>query len=384
MRTLVVASHNPAARSYGTQVRLRTVVETLQQLGEVGFVFCPRPEMEYPGTTAPELARLRALVRNSYVLPLTAVPAWARFRFPSDAPLALAPRHRAGIRVLAERADVVWFHSLRLASVLGLQRWPRSVLDLDDLLASLHRGCAQLAPNALFSAVARWTAENWGFEERLARHRFSALTVCSEADREKLGGGDDIVVVPNGYPRATEVSPTTEGHLRLGFIGELTYFPNTDGLKWFIREVLPRVRARVPGVELRVIGKTEGPVDWMRDVTRLGWVADPAAEIATWSAFLVPLRLGAGTRVKIAEAFTRGCPVVTTGVGAYGYAVENGRELMLADDPALFADACVSLLLDPTRRRELIAAGLDYYERNCSPEAIRSAIARAVDMVRAE
>jgi glycosyltransferase involved in cell wall biosynthesis len=82
------------------------------------------------------------------------------------------------------------------------------------------------------------------------------------------------------------------------------------------------------------------------DVEALGYLVDPADEIATWSAMIVPVIHGAGTRVKIADAFSRKCPVVSTHLGAHGYDVRNGRELMSADDPKQFAAACVSLVRD--------------------------------------
>jgi hypothetical protein len=70
-------------------------------------------------------------------------------------------------------------------------------------------------------------------------------------------------------------------------------------------------------------------------------------EIASWSAMIVPIRFGGGTRVKIAEAFARRCPVVTTAVGAFGYDVHDGKEVLLADRPEDFASACVRLLRNP-------------------------------------
>ncbi|MBA2271174.1 MAG: glycosyltransferase, partial [Chthoniobacterales bacterium] len=87
----------------------------------------------------------------------------------------------------------------------------------------------------------------------------------------------------------------------------------------------------------------------------LGFVEDPAAEIATWSAMVIPIRLGAGTRVKIADGFSRKCPVVSTQLGAFGYDVQHGLELLLVqdDDPVGFASACVSLLADPAKARAM-------------------------------
>jgi glycosyltransferase involved in cell wall biosynthesis len=83
------------------------------------------------------------------------------------------------------------------------------------------------------------------------------------------------------------------------------------------------------------------------DTVGLGWLEDPGDEIASWSAMIVPIRFGSGTRVKIAEGFARKCPVVATKIGAFGYAVKNGKEFLLADTAADFASACVLLLKQP-------------------------------------
>ncbi|HZQ46804.1 MAG TPA: glycosyltransferase, partial [Verrucomicrobiae bacterium] len=130
-----------------------------------------------------------------------------------------------------------------------------------------------------------------------------------------------------------------------------SYQPNLSGVQWFIKECWPRIKREIPNARLRLAGKdTDGLLKPIApDVDALGWLTEPAEEIATWSAMIIPLRFGAGTRIKIADAFSRKCPVVSTRLGAFGYDVQNGRELLLADSPAEFAAACVSLVRDPAQ-----------------------------------
>ena len=108
------------------------------------------------------------------------------------------------------------------------------------------------------------------------------------------------------------------------------------------------VKRDVPTARLRLAGKdTDGALrPNAPDIDALGYLTDPVDEIATWSAMIVPIIQGAGMRVKIADAFSRKCPVVSTHLGAYGYDVQNGRELLLANDPRQFAAACVALIRD--------------------------------------
>jgi len=121
-------------------------------------------------------------------------------------------------------------------------------------------------------------------------------------------------------------------------------------MRWFLRVCWPLIKREVPDARLRLVGKdTDGALKPNApDVEALGFVVDPADEIATWSAMIVPIRHGGGTRVKIADAFSRKCPVVSTHLGAHGYDVEHSRELLLADKPDEFAAACVSLVRDRT------------------------------------
>src|SRR5205807_660617 len=97
---------------------------------------------------------------------------------------------------------------------------------------------------------------------------------------------------------------------------------------------------------LRLVGKgSDGPQKPAGpDIDALGWVDDSAAEIATWSVMAVPIRMGGGTRIKIAEGFSRKCPMVSTRLGAYGYEIEDRRQIRLADTPEDFARACVELV----------------------------------------
>jgi glycosyltransferase involved in cell wall biosynthesis len=122
--------------------------------------------------------------------------------------------------------------------------------------------------------------------------------------------------------------------------------PNEEGLKWFIRDVWPRIKREFARAQLRIVGRgSEGY--WKElgpDIIGLGWLEDPGDEIASWSAMIVPIKIGGGTRVKVADGFARRCPVVATTIGAFGYDVKNGEEILLADGTDDFAAACILLL----------------------------------------
>jgi glycosyltransferase involved in cell wall biosynthesis len=151
-------------------------------------------------------------------------------------------------------------------------------------------------------------------------------------------------------------------------------------MEWFIRDVWPRIKQMVPDARLRLIGKGSdtgfpamGP-----DIDGLGYVKDPADEIATWSATIVPIKIGGGTRIKIPEAFSRKCPVVSTTLGAFGYEVVNGEELFLADSAEDFGKACVRLMTDRALAVRISDRAWKRYLREWTWDSIGVSVERAI------
>ena len=245
--------------------------------------------------------------------------------------------------------DLIWLLNSRTPNILNQWHWPQSVLDIDDLPSAFQRTVWQNGAGLKEKLQAGIQMRLSQRRERFWKERFSVLSVCSESDRQRLGDGKHVHVIPNGFERPpNEPIRNPVEPPRIGFIGLYSYLPNLEGMKWFVRECWPKVRREIPNARLRLVGKdTDGPLKPNApNVDALGYVADSAAEIATWSAMIVPVHMGGGTRVKIAEGFSRKCPIVSTHIGAYGYEVKHGRELLLADKPGGFADACVSLIRD--------------------------------------
>ena len=161
-------------------------------------------------------------------------------------------------------------------------------------------------------------------------------------------GVDTHYFCPNGHHERPN---------HLVFSGSMDWHPNEDAVMHFADAILPRVRAEVPGVSFAVVGRN--PTEHLRafaarsGITLTGTVDDVRPSIAEGAVYVVPLRAGSGTRIKIFEALAMAKPVVSTTVGAEGLALEPGRHFIAADDPAVFADAVVQLLRDPERRRAL-------------------------------
>jgi glycosyltransferase involved in cell wall biosynthesis len=143
---------------------------------------------------------------------------------------------------------------------------------------------------------------------------------------------------------------------------------------WFGEEVWPLIRRRHPQASLAIVGQRPHarlePLRRVPGVTLTGWVADVRPYIAGGCVYIAPLRVGGGTRLKLLQAMAMGAAVVATSLGAEGFPVIHGQELLLADSPDDFARAVSALLDDPQQRARLGAAGLRFVEATYGWDAL--------------
>ncbi|HZH32734.1 MAG TPA: glycosyltransferase [Pyrinomonadaceae bacterium] len=223
--------------------------------------------------------------------------------------------------------------------------------------------------------------------ERAACRRFDHVVAVSAEDRETMErayGLKSVSDVPTGVdteffrPRGEE---RREPH-NLVFTGSMDWLPNEDAIQFFTREIMPRIRERVPGATLTVVGRNPyaslvelGKRDSSIIVT--GRVEDVRPYMERAAAYIVPMRVGGGTRLKIYEAMAMEKPIVSTTVGAEGLPVANGRELLLADTAKDFAASVVRVLTDEAEARELGARAAVAVREKFSWDKVSEAFAEA-------
>ena len=205
--------------------------------------------------------------------------------------------------------------------------------------------------------------------------RQADLTVAvSEDDKKRLlelGADIRATAIPTGVDTAYfKPGGFTEIPARLVFSGSMDWHPNEDAVCYFVENVLPRIQADVPGTSFTIVGRNPGAR--VRDLASrpgvdvTGTVDDVRPAIGAANVYVVPLRAGSGTRIKIFEALAMGKAVVSTTVGAEGLALESGRHFLAADTPHDFAQSVIRLLRDPARRQALGDAGRALVEANYS------------------
>jgi sugar transferase (PEP-CTERM/EpsH1 system associated) len=305
-------------------------------------------------------------------------------------------RRKLAARLGGERFDVVQVESIEMAPyAMGDAGWEmddtqdRPLWVFDDYNAEYV--LQQRAFETDVRHPRRWIGALYSFIQWQKLRRYEAA-VCqrvdqviavSEADKEililqELGPGVEVTVIPNGVDtRAYDPEQTyalvLEPH-SVVFTGKMDFRPNIDAVLWFCHQVLPLIKTQVPDVHFYIVGQR--PPQRLRPlaedpaVTLTGYVDDVRPYIAGAGVYVVPLRIGGGTRLKIMEAMALGKAIVSTSLGCEGYPVTSGRELVIADTPQDFARCVVELLGDAQRREELGRAGRRFVEERYDWRAI--------------
>lgn len=422
MRILYLAHRIPFPPNKGEKIRAFHVLRHLAARHEVWcacFVDDPSDRGHVP--------ELAALCHRSAAIPLNRRFALARGLCSLAAGRTLTEgfySHRAMRRQLAAwsgeaRFDVVVAFSSSMAPYALTVPAARRVLDLCDLDSVKWRDFAA-------RSRAPW-ARLYAVEARRLRRReeewitaFDASVLISDAEAEQIDNPSlrrRVHVVPNGIavpdsPEQTTSEGATLGHragddrapsedrapsdkratsddrapseeqLVVGFVGDLGYTPNVDGLTWFVRESWPVVRAAVPDAALHIIGRRP-PKAVLRlgrcaGVEVIGEVPDVRPFLSRTAVSIAPLRIARGVQNKVLEAMAFGIPVVLTTPAATGIRAEDGAHWIIADDALRIAAAVTALLQDAPRRRQMGRAAREHVGQHYAWEPALAAFERIV------
>jgi len=270
---------------------------------------------------------------------------------------------------------------------------PALIIDEHNIESDLIHRSYLSAPTSFRKLYNFVESRKFRREELTLLEKAHRVTVTSGRDRDLLleaKGGLKIDVIPNGVdtdffkPRGGEGETNT-----LVFTGAMHYHPNIQAALYFLEEILPLIERYVPDVRFVAAGG-DVPDELARHasdrVIFTGYVDDIRDYIDSAAVFVVPLLVGDGTRFKVVETMASGKPVVSTSLGAEGIPVTHGSNILLAADPATFANAVVTLLDDAPRASRLAEAGRCFVEEQLSwniigkrfEETLRAAVGREV------
>jgi len=259
-----------------------------------------------------------------------------------------------------------WFPLLRRLHPRALK-----ILDTVDLHHARELGEAELRGHSLLRRAARATRRH----ELRAIREADVAWVVSEAERrllQDLAPEARVEVISNVHllPVAT---PRRPPGARLVFVGGAQHPPNVDGVRWLLTDILPRLLCRRPDCELHLVGRDleacARGAQVPANVTFHGQLDDLDALFGACHVGLAPLRFGAGVKGKINHYMAFGLPTVATSCAVEGMHLQQGRDVLVADDAAGFADAVLRLLDDGALWGVLSSHGRDNVRRHFSIES---------------
>ncbi|MFU8831112.1 MAG: glycosyltransferase family 4 protein, partial [Wenzhouxiangella sp.] len=328
---MFVTSRLPYPPVEGHQLRAWHLLRAACSAHEVTLLSLRRPED--PVDPAPELTdRLSGL--HLVDLPKLARPdqlAMLGLRYLlSRRPLLdlryTPPALRRAFDRLVKRADLVHLDILAVAGLID--RVPAAtpvVLNEHNVESRLAMDRARVEQGRTRRWLRRLQARGLEKFEQHACNRADRVLTCSPVDQQRLAElspAATFTVIPNGVDleRFQPGPPAKERPGSMIFVGQMGWFPNRDGVRFFMRDVLPRMAPR-PDLKLQVIGhngSVRAPDGLADQVEFCGFVDDPRPLIQRAAVYIVPLRVGSGTRLKILEAMALGKAIVSTSIGAEG------------------------------------------------------------------
>jgi len=399
-RILYIVRRVPYPLNSGTRIRQFQLLTAYAQIGEVVLVCFYTDEDELAGASAlvPYCADIHPIHFGSRRDGSggSKLPRWwgqlrrATSLEPFLANHCFSPEMKRLVDEIAPSCGLIHVGRLHMIphvdSLLhSIPRAQRFVLDLDDIETVLKSRELRISPPAKWQGRVREYLDLfrlWLYQRR-ALGSFERVFVCSEQDRSHLGHKASVIVVPNGVDLPPEILPQDSDGKTLLCLATYGHWPNVDGLLYFVDKIFPLIRKEVVGARLLVVGRDAPRAVHALHDGRTIWVEGTVPDVEEYyrqaTVAIVPLRIGAGTRLKILEAFGFGRPVVSTSVGCEGLDVADGEHLLIGDEPRVFANACIDLLKDGQLRERLVRRARELVEGHYAWDLIHQ---RVHDMAR--
>jgi glycosyltransferase involved in cell wall biosynthesis len=378
----------PYPLNAGPKVRAYHMLRHLAERHQVTLVSFVRPD-----DTPDAIQHLQGICQAVHTVPMRR-SLWLNFRAGARSLLTGLPvviaRDEIGqmeslLRQLTRQThfDVVHADQLSMAAYGRLAAHhgaSRTLLDEHNAFYLLTRQMAAAETRRLRRAIMAREARTFARYEAAMCRAFNAVLTVTQEDRGRLLALysperraallDKFTVVPICIdPEQTPPvmhQPRADGRPTILHLGTMFWPPNVEGVMWFAREVLPLIHKRCSEAHFVVVGKSPPlEVQALASDPRIevtGYVADPKPYLAQADAFVVPLQVGEGMRVKILDAWLWGMPIVSTPIGAEGVETQDKENILIASDAPAFASATLRLLTDPALNQRLRNTGRAWVE----------------------
>ena len=364
MKILFLSPTVPFPLTDGGRIRVFNLLKQIAEKSDITLIALETQPTDAEGVAALQQLGVQVhLVRNAPTLPRvslrTLINAFCRRQPITVARYdLLAYRQKFRELIATENYDLVHYEMFHTAQFHTETDLP-GVLSQQNVDSEIWRRLCDETTHP-FHKFAYWTQQR-AFQryERVLSPKFDAVTCTSDIDAAVFQhhcAEDAIAIIPNGVD-VTHFQPdfASESAAHLIYIGSMDWYPNEDAVAFFADEILPRIQNEVPDVQFSIVGgNPSARVQKLAErdgVVVTGRVSEIKPYFAEATVFVVPLRIGSGTRLKILEALAMGKAVVSTSVGAEGLDLKDGDEIFMADAPKPFAEAVTRLLTDRALRR---------------------------------
>lgn len=367
-KILFVTEKFPYPLDSGGRIRTFNILKGLARKYEISLV--TSVEHERQKEYVPELEKLCRRVD------IVEAPTETRFRLGlkiiknlgSPIPIVVERHHLHGIaaivRARAAECDAVHFDHLDTSMYLSdIPATATTVIDEHNIVSNQVRTSAECESNPLKRFYMRLQQKKTERYEATVCKKVTQCLVCSDIDRAYLGNmakTAHVATIPNGVdieyfahksPRSPSGAIKPDSGASIVFVGALDYGPGGTAVKYFCDDVLPLIHTVMPDLRFFVVG--QNPPAYLQALAKqdprivlTGRVDDVRPYMTQSKVFVVPLRSGSGTRLKILSAMAMGIPVVSTTIGAEGLDLKHGENILIADTPERFSEAVMTLLQD--------------------------------------
>ena len=263
--------------------------------------------------------------------------------------------------------DVIHFEMLHTGQYLKALpdlRVP-TLLSLQNVDSAIWRRLARQTGNPLKKLAFWMQYHSFRRYEQLMAGKFTACACVSEEDKNLLADlcpEISIAVIPNGVDvESYKPDHSLTEEATIVYTGSMDWLPNEDAALYFYKRIFPLIEAQIPDIKFYIVG--QNPTKRVKELSRhsnvivTGMVDDVKPYIAKASVYVVPLRIGGGTRLKILEALAMEKAVVSTAIGCEGLQLTPGKDILIADEPEKFAQLVIQLVQDEKRRQQLGKSG---------------------------
>ena len=378
----------------GGQIRTLETLKRLHQKHEVHYIGFEDPEQPEGPRRAKEYSSFQYAVPHSAPEKKFTSPAFlAQLIAGAISPLPVAINRWRSVamkREIDRLQRTIQFDAIVCDFLFAAPNIPdlsQAVIFQHNVEAMIWRRHMEHAGNVVKKLFFQLQAQRMAQYEGEACRKAKRVIAVSEADADTMRrdyGVTNVAAVPTGvdieyFRRPATVRGDLKSTADLVFVGSMDWMPNSEGIRWFVREVFPLIVKKRPQTTFLIVGRKPPPdIDAMSNerIRVTGTVPDVRPYLWGSKVSVVPLRIGGGTRLKIYEAMAASVPVVSTRVGAEGLEIDDGRNIAIADDAGLFAEGCVALLNDAAAGETMAQRALEMVAERYSWESVTSEFER--------